>query len=57
VLTIDTDNRQPFLNGAFYPADPQSAWWVLNSGDSQIYLAGTTPGGATLTISWRSAWQ
>lgn len=57
VLTIDTDNRQPFLNGTFYPADPQSAWFVLQPGDSQIYLSGTTPGGATLTIAWRSAWQ
>jgi hypothetical protein len=57
VLTIDTDARQSFLNGAFAPADPQSAWWVLSPGDSQIYLAGTTPGGSTLSISWRSAWQ
>ena len=57
VLTIDMDNRQPFLNGTFYPADPTSSWWVLEPGDSQVYLGGISPtGGATLTIMWRSAY-
>jgi hypothetical protein len=57
VLTIDTDNRQSFLNGAFYPADPFSSWWVLSPGTSTIYVSGASAGGATLTMTWSSAWQ
>lgn len=56
VLTIDTDNRQSFLNGSFYPADPFSTWWVLQPGTTTVYAAGTTTGGATLTVTWSSAW-
>jgi hypothetical protein len=57
VLTIDTDNRQSFLNSAFYPADPFSQWFVAQPGTNLIYLGGETTGGASLTISWASAWQ
>lgn len=57
VLTIDLDNKQSFLNGAFYPADPFSSWWVLQPGTSTIYVSGASPGGATLTMTWRSAYQ
>jgi hypothetical protein len=56
-LTLDMDNRQSFVNSTFYPADPFSAWWVLNPGSNLIFLNGNTPGGATLSITWRSAWQ
>lgn len=56
VLTIDTDNRQSFLNSAFYPADPFSQWFVAQPGPNLIYLGGITTGGATLTCSWSSAW-
>jgi hypothetical protein len=45
------------VNSTFYPADPFSAWWVLNPGANLIFLNGNTPGGATLSITWRSAWQ
>lgn len=56
VLTVDTDNKQTFLNSVFYPADPQSSWWVLEPGDNTVYLSGVTSAGATLTVSWSSAW-
>jgi hypothetical protein len=56
VLTVDTDNKQTFLNGLFYPADPQSSWWVLSPGDNTVYLSGVTSAGAQLSISWSSAW-
>jgi hypothetical protein len=56
VLTIDTDNRQSFLNGSFYPADPFSSWWVLQPGQTTVYASGVTPGGAALTMNWSSAW-
>jgi Phage tail protein len=55
-LTIDTDSRQCFLDGTFYPADPDSSWWVLEPGTSVIYLGGNSTGGAGLTCSWSSAW-
>lgn len=57
VLTIDTDNRQSFVNGVFTPADPFSAWWVLQPGSTTVYASGQSPGGAALTISWSSAWM
>jgi hypothetical protein len=56
VLTLDTDTRQSFLNGAFYAADPASQWWVIEPGTSTIYLAGATLGGAGLTMTYSSAW-
>ena len=56
LLTIDTDTRQCFLNGRFYAADPVSAWWVLQPGTTPIYVTGTTPGGAVLTVTWASAY-
>lgn len=56
ILTIDLDNRQAFLNGQFTAADPFSSWWVLQPGTSSIYVSGASPGGATLTMTWRSAW-
>lgn len=57
VLVIDTDLKQAILNGsAVYPADYTSAWWVLNPGDTQIQLGGSTAGGATISVSWRDAW-
>jgi hypothetical protein len=57
VLQIDTDNRQNFLNGAFYPADPSSSWWVLAPGLTTVFVSGVTPGGAQLSMTWSSAWQ
>lgn len=62
VLTIDTDNRQSFVNGVFTAADPFSSWWVLQGGTPQnpglttVFASGTTPGGAILTMTWSSAW-
>lgn len=57
-LILDTDARQAFLNGAFYPADVSSAWWVLGPGSTQVYLTGGNfAGGATITVSWSSAWM
>jgi len=56
ILTVDTDSRQALLNGSFYPADPYSAWFVLEPGPSVIYLAGQSTGGATLSLTWSSAW-
>lgn len=55
-LTLDMDNRQASLNGNFYPADVSSAWWVLEPGATQVYLGGTTTGGATLSMTYSSAW-
>lgn len=62
VLEIDTDNRQSFRNGQFQPADPSSSWWVLqggtpeNPGVTTVFVSGTTPGGAQLSMTWSSAW-
>ncbi len=56
-LVLYTDARQSFLNGSFYPADVTSAWWVLEPGETQVYLTGNNfAGGATITIAWSSAW-
>jgi Phage tail protein len=56
-LVLYTDNRQSFLNGSFSPADTGSAWWVLEPGETQVYLTGDNfAGGATLTVSYSSAW-
>lgn len=56
-LVIDTDTRQSYLNGVFYPADIQSQWWVLQPGSTQVYLGGNNfAGGGTITVAWRSAW-
>lgn len=55
-LVLDMDNRQPLLNGTFYPADVSSAWWVLEPGATQIYLNGITTGGASLTVSYNPAY-
>ena len=56
-LVINTDARQAYLNGTFYPADVTSAWWVLDPGDTQVYLTGDNfAGGGTVTVQWASAW-
>jgi hypothetical protein len=56
-LVLYTDSRQSFLNGAFYPADVSSAWWTLQPGTTQVYLSGGNfAGGATITVSYSSAW-
>jgi hypothetical protein len=57
VLEIDTDNRQSFVNSQFQPADPASSWWVLAPGLTTVFVSGTTPGGAQLSMTWSSAWQ
>lgn len=57
VMVLDTDNRQSTLNGNFYPADPTSSWWVLWPGANTIQLGGSTAGGATLQVSFQSAWE
>jgi Phage tail protein len=56
-LVLDMDNRQAFLDGSFYAADVSSAWWVLEPGSTQVYLDGVTTGGATLTMTYSSAWM
>jgi len=57
VLVVDMDLKQAILNGnVVYPADFNSAWWVLSPGTTEIQLGGTTPGGASITVSWRDAW-
>jgi len=56
-LVLYTDNRQAFLSGTFYPADLGSAWFVLEPGETQVYLTGSGfAGGAAITISFSSAW-
>jgi Phage tail protein len=56
-LVLYTDNRQAFLNGSFQEADTNSAWWVLQPGETQVYLSGGNfAGGATITVSYSSAW-
>ena len=56
VLVIDTDARQAYLNGVFYPADLNSGWWVLQPGSSEVYLSGAADAGAVLNAAWASAW-
>jgi hypothetical protein len=55
-LVLDMDNRQPLLNGVFYPADVSSAWWTLYPGATQVYLDGITTGGASLTVTYSPAY-
>lgn len=55
-LVIDFGLRQGLLNGAFRPADPQSAWWNLPPGTSTVQLAGQNSAGASMQITWRDAW-
>lgn len=55
-LILDMDSRQAFVSTVFYPADPSSSWWVLESGQTLIYMTGTSASGSVLQASWASAW-
>ena len=55
-LVLNMDARQAFYNGAFYPADSASAWWVLNPGTSTVFMTGSNSAGSTLSMTWSSAW-
>jgi Phage tail protein len=55
-LVIDFDARTAQLNESFRPADPYSAWWTLQPGPNVLQLQGTTPGGASVQVSWSDAW-
>jgi hypothetical protein len=55
-LVLDMDARQAFLNGAFTPADANSAWWILQPGESPIYMTGSSSAGSSLSMSWQSAY-
>jgi hypothetical protein len=55
-LTVDFDARQGYLNGAFRPATPASAWWELLPGANTIQLSGESDGTAAATVVWRDAY-
>jgi Phage tail protein len=56
VLVLDMDARQAFLNDVFIPADASSSWWVLQPGESLIYMTGTSDAGSIVQATWSSAW-
>lgn len=56
VLTLDMDARQAFVSGVFYPADPSSSWWVLEPGQTLVYMTGSSSAGSVLGISFASSW-
>jgi len=56
-LIVDLLNKVALLNGAYYPADLQSSWWVLDPGASQIILQGSGAAGAEMTITYQDAWM
>lgn len=60
VLVLDMDAKQAFRNGVFVPADASSSWWVLQPGQSLIYMTGTgaasAMAGSTVSAVWSSAW-
>lgn len=56
VLAIDFDARQGYLNGAYVPADPASAWWVMQPGTNNIQLSGSDAVAASVTVTWSNAW-
>lgn len=55
VLTVDTLNRQAFLNGQFRSADVTSSWWRLTPGSNTLRFGGT--GSGTASITYRDAYQ
>lgn len=55
-LVIDTDARIGTLNGSYRAADLNSWWWVLQPGSHTLLLAGSTTGGASMTITYNDAW-
>lgn len=55
-LTLDMDARQAYVSGVFYPADPSSSWWVLEPGQTLVYMQGTSSAGSVLAVSFASAW-
>jgi len=55
-LTIDFMNRVATLNGAYRPADANSAWWVMPPGSTGVQLLGTPTSGSSITVYWRDAW-
>lgn len=58
VLTVDTDTRACYLNGAYCNADLSSAWWVLQPGPNELLLTASDygSGGAYLEASWQDAY-
>ena len=42
------DARQAFVSTVFYPADPSSSWWVLEPGQTLVYMTGTSSAGSVL---------
>lgn len=55
-LTLDMDARQAYAGGVFTAADPSSSWWVLEPGETLIYMNGTAASNSVLSASWSSAW-
>lgn len=56
VLLVDMDARQGYVNNSYTPADPGSAWWVMQPGPSEIQLTGDQSGGSAITVYWYDAW-
>lgn len=55
-LTLDMDARQAFVSGVFFPADPSSSWWVLEPGQTLVYMTGSSSAGSVLGIEFASAY-
>ena len=52
ILTLDMDARQAYVSGVFYAADPSSSWWVLEPGETLVYMTGTNSAASVLAVSF-----
>jgi hypothetical protein len=55
-LILDMTARQAFVDTVFTAADPSSSWWVIQPGETLIYLQGTGSAGSVLSVQFASAW-
>jgi len=56
-LDIDFKDKTVLLNGESSRYYTKSGtWWMLQPGDNNVRLGGTTTGSPSATVSWRDAW-
>ena len=55
-LILDMDARQAYVSTVFHAADPSSSWWVLEPGETLVYMTGTSSAASVLAVSFASSW-
>ena len=55
-LILDMTARQAFVDTVFTAADPSSSWWVLEPGETLVYMTGTSSAASVLAVSFASSW-